>query len=243
MVLHGAYGDGRALGAPSRGVRDSSRCPANPVFRPTVTGTAHGVRPDRRRHRRGRAAGDHGPLTDGNVYAFGPTASGCGVTSTGRARRSVRVRGGHGRPQQGRPARADLRYLRSLAERGGQIVISDTARSSPTPGCPTRERTATASASPPRRRSATRPGTAARDRVATFDHGVDVYTVPGSGTGCLPWPTGRGNLLRNGTGSGDGALSYGAVWCRVDDLGELVSDCCELGLRCSGGRPGALRTP
>jgi hypothetical protein len=36
--------------------------------------------------------------------------------------------------------------------------------------------------------------------LTTFDHGVDVYTVPGSGTGCLPWPTGRGNPLRNGTG-------------------------------------------
>lgn len=36
--------------------------------------------------------------------------------------------------------------------------------------------------------------------LTTFDHGLDVYTVPGSGTGCLPWPTGRGNLLRNGMG-------------------------------------------
>ena len=36
--------------------------------------------------------------------------------------------------------------------------------------------------------------------LTTIDHGVDVYTVPGSGTGCLPWPTGRGNLLRNGMG-------------------------------------------
>ncbi|HCB03101.1 MAG TPA: hypothetical protein DEQ43_02400 [Nocardioides bacterium] len=36
--------------------------------------------------------------------------------------------------------------------------------------------------------------------LTTFDHGIDVYTVPGSGTGCLPWPTGRGNLLRNGQG-------------------------------------------
>lgn len=34
--------------------------------------------------------------------------------------------------------------------------------------------------------------------LTTFDHGVDVYTVPGSGSGCLPWPTGRGNPLRNG---------------------------------------------
>ena len=37
--------------------------------------------------------------------------------------------------------------------------------------------------------------------LTTFDHGVDVYTVPGSGTGCLPWPTGRGNPLRNGMGA------------------------------------------
>jgi hypothetical protein len=36
--------------------------------------------------------------------------------------------------------------------------------------------------------------------LTTFDHGIDVYTVPGSGTGCLPWPTGRGNVLRNGAG-------------------------------------------
>ncbi len=36
--------------------------------------------------------------------------------------------------------------------------------------------------------------------LTTIDHGIDVYTVPGSGTACLPWPTGRGNLLRNGMG-------------------------------------------
>jgi hypothetical protein len=34
--------------------------------------------------------------------------------------------------------------------------------------------------------------------LTSFDHGIDVFTVPGSGTGCLPWPTGRGSLLRNG---------------------------------------------
>ena len=36
--------------------------------------------------------------------------------------------------------------------------------------------------------------------LTTFDHGLDVYTVPGSGTACVPWPTGRGNLLRNAMG-------------------------------------------
>lgn len=36
--------------------------------------------------------------------------------------------------------------------------------------------------------------------VATFDHGLDVFTVPGSGDNCLLWPTGRGNLRRSGAG-------------------------------------------
>jgi hypothetical protein len=34
--------------------------------------------------------------------------------------------------------------------------------------------------------------------VSTFDHGIDVFRVPRSRTNGLPWPTGRGNLLRNG---------------------------------------------
>jgi hypothetical protein len=36
--------------------------------------------------------------------------------------------------------------------------------------------------------------------VQSFDHGLDIFEVPGSGTKCLIWPTGRGNLLRNGQG-------------------------------------------
>jgi hypothetical protein len=36
--------------------------------------------------------------------------------------------------------------------------------------------------------------------LMTFDHGLDVFTVPGSSDNCMPWPTGRGNLLRNGAG-------------------------------------------
>jgi hypothetical protein len=38
--------------------------------------------------------------------------------------------------------------------------------------------------------------------VQTFDHGLDVFTVPGSGTNCLPWPTARGGPLRTGQPSG-----------------------------------------
>ena len=36
--------------------------------------------------------------------------------------------------------------------------------------------------------------------VSTFDHGIDVFRVPRSNTKRMPWPTGRGNLLRNGAG-------------------------------------------
>jgi hypothetical protein len=36
--------------------------------------------------------------------------------------------------------------------------------------------------------------------VVTFDHGMDIFSVPGSGGACMPWPTGRGGLLRNGSG-------------------------------------------
>ena len=36
--------------------------------------------------------------------------------------------------------------------------------------------------------------------VQTFDHGIDVFTVAGSGKACLPWANSRGNLLRNGMG-------------------------------------------
>ena len=34
--------------------------------------------------------------------------------------------------------------------------------------------------------------------VSTFDHGLDVYRVPRSRPNLLPWPTGRGTLLRTG---------------------------------------------
>jgi hypothetical protein len=35
--------------------------------------------------------------------------------------------------------------------------------------------------------------------VSTFDHGIDVFRVPRSRPNRLPWPTGRGNLLRTGS--------------------------------------------
>jgi hypothetical protein len=38
--------------------------------------------------------------------------------------------------------------------------------------------------------------------VQTFDHGMDWFTVPGSRTGCLLWPTARGGPLRTGRPNG-----------------------------------------
>ncbi|HSP71688.1 MAG TPA: VCBS repeat-containing protein, partial [Gaiellaceae bacterium] len=36
--------------------------------------------------------------------------------------------------------------------------------------------------------------------LTTIDHGIDVFRVPGSNADALPWPTGRGSLLRSGAG-------------------------------------------
>jgi hypothetical protein len=34
--------------------------------------------------------------------------------------------------------------------------------------------------------------------VQTFEHGMDIFKVPGSGVACMPWPTARGGPLRMG---------------------------------------------
>jgi len=39
--------------------------------------------------------------------------------------------------------------------------------------------------------------------VQTFEHGMDVFTVPGSSENCLLWPTARGGALRMGQPNGD----------------------------------------
>ena len=36
--------------------------------------------------------------------------------------------------------------------------------------------------------------------LQSFGNGFHIYTVPGSGTQCLPWPTARANYLRNAQG-------------------------------------------
>jgi hypothetical protein len=48
--------------------------------------------------------------------------------------------------------------------------------------------------------------------VQTFDHGMDVFTVPGSAANCLLWPTARGGPLRTGRPSGP--------WVRMPLFGD-----------------------
>jgi hypothetical protein len=36
--------------------------------------------------------------------------------------------------------------------------------------------------------------------LTTFEHGIDVFKIPGSAANCVLWGTGRGNWLRNGMG-------------------------------------------
>lgn len=43
--------------------------------------------------------------------------------------------------------------------------------------------------------------------VQTFDHGLDVFTIPGSGTNCLPWSTARGGPWRMGQQNGPWMLT------------------------------------
>jgi len=43
--------------------------------------------------------------------------------------------------------------------------------------------------------------------VQTFDHGLDVFTVPGSGANCLLWPTARGGPWRMGQQNGPWMLT------------------------------------
>ncbi len=39
--------------------------------------------------------------------------------------------------------------------------------------------------------------------VQTFDHGLDIFTVPGSASNCLLWTTARGGPLRMGAPNGN----------------------------------------
>ena len=204
MVLDGAYGDGsrsarrhpgfEMLPMSNRPVHrpGGDWYPPSGIPAPTVVDIVGDGRPE-----------IVAALPGGKVYAVGPD----GRPALDRrvraaAREDVRLGGGRGRPEQGRHPRAGLRHLRAAPRTPDVWSCSrPRGRSSRSPGCghQGQDGNGIGVAAAPSIGDLTGNGTL-EIVLTTFDHGVDVYTVPGSGTGCLPWPTGRGNTLRNGTG-------------------------------------------
>ena len=207
LRVHGARRRARRrlpLGAPARRLRRRRRSPASLPY--GLRGLVSAVRDpgtDGRRHRRRSASGDRG-LRARRLRLRGQPDGQAALAFRLRPRRAedVRLRGRGRRPQPRRQARARLRHVRARARlrpAGRALANGQAAARHPAPA-PGHE-TGTASAFRRRPRSPTSTATArSRSCVSTFDHGIDVFRVPRSGTNLLPWPTGRGSLLRNGTG-------------------------------------------
>ena len=124
-----------------------------------------------------------------------------GATATPVVPRRHSLGGRCGRPEPRQQARACLRHLRHrspLGAAGRPVGLGHAAPRRPPPGTgPQRERR--------RGGRGASIGNLDGDRrleivVSTFDHGIDVFRVPRARPNRLPWPTGRGNLLRNGSG-------------------------------------------
>ena len=118
-----------------------------------------------------------------------------------RRRQDLRLGGRGGRPEPRRPAGADLRDVRARAGRraprrpllDGQAPVRPPAAASGK-----RRQRHRCAGGAVRRRSRRRRH--ARDRPHHLRPRDRRVPRPGSGTNCLPWPTGRANVLRNGAG-------------------------------------------
>ena len=106
---------------------------------------------------------------------------------------------------QRRPARRS----RAGLHRRPAPAMEQATRLSTTSASASRAPTETASACPRRRSIGDLDGDGKLEIVvSTFDHGIDVYRVPRSGTKRLPWPTGREPAAqRRGVGSGNETAS------------------------------------
>ena len=201
MVLDGAYGSGARSARRHKGFR---RLPLTrkPAVRPDgdfypPSGIPAPTLVDLRGDRRPEIVA---AIPDGAVYAVGPTGRRLWRRDYARgAPETFASEVGGRRPEPRRPARARLRRLRSRrtrgAPRGAVRVRAPPVR--PPPAAPGRGRERH------RRRRGAHVADLDGDRrleivLSTFDHGLDVYRVPRSRPNALPWPTGRGNLLRNG---------------------------------------------
>ena len=203
MVLDGAYGDGSRSARRHEGfttsaaVRQAGRTASRGLVSAVGDPGAHG-----RRHLRRSAAGDRG-LGARRLrlrrQPYGQAALALRLRP-GRAE-DVRLRGRGRRPQPGRQARARLRHVRArpgLRPARRALGGGKAAARHPTPA-PGRNGNGIGVPAAPSIGDLDGDGTL-EIVLSTFDHGIDVFRVPGSGTNLLPWPTGRGSLLRNGTG-------------------------------------------
>ena len=168
-----------------RGLRDAADVQPGRSTDPTATGTRP---PASRRRRSSTSSATAAPRSSPRCPAArstrsGRTAAGSGPTDYARGRaKTFASEVVAADLNKRRHARAGLRHLRAAPRRRTPgRALGRAASSSPTPACATRAATATASACPPPRRSATSTGDGPLEIVlTTFDHGIDVYTVPGS---------------------------------------------------------------
>ena len=199
MVLDGAQGDGsrsamrHAVHPPARtrkpAVRASRLVPPSGIPAPTVVDISGDARPESCLGARG-------------AYAVGPTG--------GRLWRYDHARGGRRTfpsevvaadlNRDGRPELVFGTY--SLSRGGGRlIVLSGRGRRLHEIRIPRQGTNGNGIGTPAAPSIAHIDGDGRLEIVlSSFDHGIDVFRVPRSGTNCLAWPTARGGVLRAGSG-------------------------------------------
>ena len=204
MVLDGAYGDGSRSAMRHPGFERLAGCPTDRSTDPAATGTRPAASP---RRRWSTSPATAGPRSSRRSPAARSTR--WGRTATGSGPRSMRSR--RAKTFASEVVAADLNKdgttelvfgTYALRRNAGHLVVlsaqgkrlSDTRLSHQG-----RDGNGIGVPAAPSIGDLNGDGTL-EIVLTTFDHGIDVYTVPGSGSGCLPWPTGRGNLLRNGMG-------------------------------------------
>jgi hypothetical protein len=201
MVLEGAFGDGSRSAQRLAGFEtlpftdqppvrpDGDWYPPNGIPAPTTVNILGDPRPE-----------IVAPINDGFVYAVGPDGSfrwrfdyARGVARTFASEVVVADLNQDGQPEL-------LFGTYSLEPTAGRLVVlSNTGTllyDLPLPGQGTNSNGIGVAAAPT---LGDLDGDGGLEVVlSTFDHGIDVFKLPGSAGNCVLWPTGRGNWLRNG---------------------------------------------
>ncbi|MDB4992829.1 MAG: Cell surface protein [Myxococcaceae bacterium] len=203
MVLEGAHGDGsraarRKVGFETLPVSDKpvvraqdDYYPPSGIPAPTTVNIVGDARPE-----------IIAPINDGYIYAIGPDGTRLwrydfarGVPKTFASEATVADLNKDGTPEI-------VFGTYSLQTNGGHIVVlANTGKLLFEVELPGQGKDGNGIGIPSAPTLADLDGDGQLEIVAqTFDHGIDVFTVPGSGKACSLWPTARGSLLRNGMG-------------------------------------------